>query len=80
MTTIYITNFLLSTIILTFYCLPIKLREVTAKEALPGYNSFWHEFLEIVDIRVKNESEELVGKVVKILGALVKTIGKIVIL
>lgn len=42
---------------------------MTAKEALPGYNSFWHEFLEIVDIRVKNESEELVGKVVKILGA-----------
>ena len=44
-----------------------------------GNFTFRREFLEIVEIRFKNESEETVNKVIATLGTLVNTIGKIII-
>lgn len=70
---------MLSTILLIFI-VHHEQSEVTAQEKLPINFSFRHEFLEIVEIRVKDESEETISEVVTILNELIKTIGKIVVL
>lgn len=61
---------------------PIKLGLIYAKfnHCSDLYIYFQHAFLEIVEIRVKKGSEEIINEVITTFGALVKTIRKIVIL